>query len=164
MRRAKTLIKLGGCAGWSESSLGAQPFCWFCHVAGHTCIHLDPNIQDTCIHEHIKIYPCILGSRNTRTYHCLSFYFINLKEYISSIMLCRKKNVFAFSWTKYLGSRTVRKKNLCFSIGRKSWGKKTQPSPPRSPRQKIKWTVPWQIFSWRGSYGVMLFFSLFSLQ
>ena len=25
------LIKLGGCLGWSESSLGTQPFCWFCH-------------------------------------------------------------------------------------------------------------------------------------
>ena len=23
---------LGGCPGWSESLLGAQPFCWFCHV------------------------------------------------------------------------------------------------------------------------------------
>ena len=28
---AKTLIRLGGCPGWSESSLGAQPLCWFCH-------------------------------------------------------------------------------------------------------------------------------------
>ena len=28
---AKSLIRLGGCPGWSESSLGAQPFCWFCH-------------------------------------------------------------------------------------------------------------------------------------
>ena len=27
------LIRLGGCPGWSESSLGAQSFCWFCHVA-----------------------------------------------------------------------------------------------------------------------------------
>ena len=25
--------RLGGCRGWSESSLGAQSFCWFCHVA-----------------------------------------------------------------------------------------------------------------------------------
>ena len=33
MRTAKTLIRLGGCPGWSESSLGAQPHCWFCHVA-----------------------------------------------------------------------------------------------------------------------------------
>ena len=30
-RIAKTLIRLGGCRGWSESSLGAQSFCWFCH-------------------------------------------------------------------------------------------------------------------------------------
>ena len=29
----KTLIILGRCPGWSESSLGAQPHCWFCHVA-----------------------------------------------------------------------------------------------------------------------------------
>ena len=34
MRTAKTLIRLvGGRPGWSESSLDAQPFCWFCHVA-----------------------------------------------------------------------------------------------------------------------------------
>ena len=24
------LIRLSGCPGWSESSLGAQSFCWFC--------------------------------------------------------------------------------------------------------------------------------------
>ena len=35
MRTAKTLIRLGRCPGWSESSLGAQSFCWFCHVAAH---------------------------------------------------------------------------------------------------------------------------------
>ena len=34
-RTAKTLIRLGGCPGWSESSLGAQTFCWFCDVAAH---------------------------------------------------------------------------------------------------------------------------------
>ena len=33
MRTAKTLIRLGGCPGWSESSLGAQAHCWFCHIA-----------------------------------------------------------------------------------------------------------------------------------
>ena len=27
------LIRLGGCPGWSESLLGAQPFCWFCDKA-----------------------------------------------------------------------------------------------------------------------------------
>ena len=35
MQTAKTEIKLGWRPGWSESSLGAQPFCWFCHVAVH---------------------------------------------------------------------------------------------------------------------------------
>ena len=29
----RRLIRLGGCPGWSESSLGAQPHCWFCHEA-----------------------------------------------------------------------------------------------------------------------------------
>ena len=33
MPTAKTLIRLGGCQGWSEYSLGAQSFCWFCHFA-----------------------------------------------------------------------------------------------------------------------------------
>ena len=35
MRTAKTLIRLGGCRGWSESSLGVQPLCWLCHEAAH---------------------------------------------------------------------------------------------------------------------------------
>ena len=33
MWTAKTLIRLGGYPGWSDSSLGAQSFCRFCHVA-----------------------------------------------------------------------------------------------------------------------------------
>ena len=35
MRTAKTLIRLGGCPGWSESLLGTHSFCWFCHVVAH---------------------------------------------------------------------------------------------------------------------------------
>ena len=31
----KSLVKLSGCPGWSESALGAQPHCWFCRVAAH---------------------------------------------------------------------------------------------------------------------------------
>ena len=30
----RRLIRLDGCPGWSESSLGAQSFCWFWHMAG----------------------------------------------------------------------------------------------------------------------------------
>ena len=37
-RTAKTLIRLGGCPGWSEFLLGAQSFCWFCHIAVQTAI------------------------------------------------------------------------------------------------------------------------------
>ena len=37
MRTAKTLIRLGGCPGWSESSLSAHSLCWFCHVGTHAC-------------------------------------------------------------------------------------------------------------------------------
>ena len=29
-RLAKTLIRLNGCSGWSESSLGSHSDCWFC--------------------------------------------------------------------------------------------------------------------------------------
>ena len=35
MRIATTLIRLGECPGWSESSLCAQSPCWFYHVAAH---------------------------------------------------------------------------------------------------------------------------------
>ena len=35
MRTAKILIRMGGCPGLSESALGAQVFCWFCHVVAH---------------------------------------------------------------------------------------------------------------------------------
>ena len=34
-RRVKTLFRLGGCLGWSESLLDAQSLCWFCHVVAH---------------------------------------------------------------------------------------------------------------------------------
>ena len=30
--------RLGRCPGWSESSLGAHSFCWFCHVAARVNI------------------------------------------------------------------------------------------------------------------------------
>ena len=40
MQTAKILIRLGGCPGWSESSLGAHLVCWFCHVAAYLLIIL----------------------------------------------------------------------------------------------------------------------------
>ena len=29
-----------GCPGWSESSLGAQSFCWFCHAVAHMIVYV----------------------------------------------------------------------------------------------------------------------------
>ena len=37
----RRLIRVGGCPGWSESSLGAHSFCWFCHVAAHIMFDFD---------------------------------------------------------------------------------------------------------------------------
>ena len=34
------MIRLGGCPGWSESSLGAQSLCMFCHVAAQMSLSL----------------------------------------------------------------------------------------------------------------------------
>ena len=35
------LIRLGACPGWSESSLGTQSFCWFCHEVAHLLFKLN---------------------------------------------------------------------------------------------------------------------------
>ena len=48
MRSAMTLIRLGGCPGWSESLLGAQVICWFCHVADHSGISLNRQVRECC--------------------------------------------------------------------------------------------------------------------
>ena len=45
MRTAKTLIRLGGCPGWSESSLGAQPLSWFCHEVAQIMNKKDAKIK-----------------------------------------------------------------------------------------------------------------------
>ena len=54
MRAAKILIGLGGCPGWSESSLGAQPYCWFCHVVAHLSFYRQINSPKTIEPRHDK--------------------------------------------------------------------------------------------------------------
>ena len=44
-RKAKTLIRLGGCPGWSESSLGAQPHCWFVMSQLILCFAILPRLK-----------------------------------------------------------------------------------------------------------------------
>ena len=48
-RTAKTLNRLSGCTGWSESSLGAQPYYWFCHVAAQISFVKSATTKFLCI-------------------------------------------------------------------------------------------------------------------
>ena len=64
MRTAKTLIRLGGCPGWSESSLGAHSFCWFCQVTAHMFLWRTAKNYPSII---IKYTPSVL------LYICMEF-------------------------------------------------------------------------------------------
>ena len=39
------LIRLGRCPGWSESSLGTQSFCWFCHEAAQISCPVEMTVE-----------------------------------------------------------------------------------------------------------------------
>ena len=53
----RRLIRLGECPGWSESSLGAHSFCWFCHEAAHL-----PFSTETFSHDWKKCFSIILAA------------------------------------------------------------------------------------------------------
>ena len=55
---AKTVIRLGGCPGWSESSLGAQPLCLFRHEAAHV---LKQKNTAPCSHQMIVFFFLSVG-------------------------------------------------------------------------------------------------------
>ena len=52
------LIRLGGCPGWSKSSLGAQSLCWFCHVVAHIMTYLQTVKLQCSNSEHIFFRSC----------------------------------------------------------------------------------------------------------
>ena len=41
LRAQQRLFRLGGCPGWSESWLGTQSFCWFCHEGAQIGVWLE---------------------------------------------------------------------------------------------------------------------------
>ena len=47
----RRLIRLGGCPGWSEYSLGAQSLCWFCHEAARILFNTShwPLVSRICL-------------------------------------------------------------------------------------------------------------------
>ena len=54
MQTAKTLIRLGGCPGWSESVLCAHSFCWFCHEVAHSILEFLLYLAQIIILEHYQ--------------------------------------------------------------------------------------------------------------
>ena len=88
----RRLIRLGGCPGWSESSLGAQSLCWFCHNAAQ--------IYRWC---------------STRTYQIIAKSFCRIVQYIVHRSLAKytehkkKRNIsktiyfFRFWWNFTIG-------------------------------------------------------------
>ena len=90
MRTAKTLIRLDGCPGWSESSLGAHSFCWFCHVAVHLvsmhsfadyCFDVFPTVFHKCMHY------CVLDTENTA---CIKMILASSRMFPSCNLIQRK--------------------------------------------------------------------------
>ena len=62
----QTLIRLGGCPGWSESSLGAQSLCWFCHVAAHLRLRNVIYIPPLCFEVDSLQLVLLLSEKNTK--------------------------------------------------------------------------------------------------
>ena len=53
---SKRLIRLGGCPGWSESSLDIQSLCWFCHIVAHMLHCLwDRLMYHCCLIPHVLL-------------------------------------------------------------------------------------------------------------
>ena len=61
----RRLIRLSGCPGWSESSLGAHLFCWFCHVAAHLRSEMDNiHIFQTAIHNMCLLWGILISHQD----------------------------------------------------------------------------------------------------
>ena len=56
----RRLIRLGGCPGWSESSLGAQSLCWFCHVTAHVLLYAPCDCPSWVCHPSSSCLQCTL--------------------------------------------------------------------------------------------------------
>ena len=73
-RTAKTLIRLGVCPGWSESSLGAHSLCWFCHVTAQLLMSQSTTkptkSQDSNQHGHLPSQIIVFAGLKLCTHQC----------------------------------------------------------------------------------------------
>ena len=56
VQTANTLIRLGGCSGWSESSLDAHSLCWFCRVVAHMSYLITTHLRKFYFSYNITVY------------------------------------------------------------------------------------------------------------
>ena len=62
----KTLIRLGGCSSWSESSLGANSFCWFWHgVAQNKDVCLRSTLYAFMSKCYFEFLPALIRMQNS---------------------------------------------------------------------------------------------------
>ena len=183
VRPVKTQISLGIRPVWSESSLCAQ-----CVAKDPMLLHADSEDSDqtgrmprmiwvfagrtaillvlSCRGSYTlgPKYPRYMYTRTYKKYTHVYWVQENIYFYKSKRIhfehICCLEKIFCFCFVlkKIFWLSDCEKKNLFF-YWKKILRKKLSPPP-----QKIKWSVPKHVSSWRGSYGVMLFFSLFSLQ
>ena len=92
----KTLIRLGGCPSWSESSLGADTFCWFCSVVAQ-------NIPLECLRIHFQ-YNMTVHVNNFMLLLFISRYIMN--TYIgANVYWAKQETLHAF--LQYLSTKTI---------------------------------------------------------
>ena len=112
MRTAKTLIRLGWCPGWSESSLGAQSFCWFCHVAAQ----LLAKQYERCS-KYILTSKRNASSKSLRNcldwHHALAKYGLSLKLLVVFHLMAYWKFGSVFCVLQNSGGSTIYKDAMC---------------------------------------------------
>ena len=110
IRTAKTLIRLGGCAGWSESSLGAHSFCcFFCHDAAYKIliylpkqrleVEMPRRISSLC-HCCNNIYNRVNIMRR-RSFHILFKYRFNW-DFMVHMRWFKEQRLNLFHWRRFI--------------------------------------------------------------
>ena len=127
MSAQRRLIRLGGCPSWSESSLGAQSFCWFCHEAAHyyhkVLIHVYQKNSTVQSYSLVKLLTSFFGVNFRISFS--TFFSVGISFHTSSldgrenVLLCLfliLSELLLLSFCKYTGKFPINsdtRKNCC---------------------------------------------------
>ena len=80
--------------GWSESSLGAQSLCWFCHVAAQMCLMRTQDMRKMLYRNTFIIPSCILLIILIQFHLCIKVYIpkcnvLQAKYWTMVLIICR---------------------------------------------------------------------------